>query len=84
MGYDETTCENIAAGIAARTFYRYFEAKTDVLVAARTDAAGPLAALAELRERPDGEAPVVVVRHALEHPVAFLEAHRDLVCASSG
>lgn len=81
QGYDDTTCEDIAAasGIAARTFYRYFEAKADVLVAGRSDAAGPLAAVAELRDRPEDEAPVDVLRHALGHPIGVLETHRDLV-----
>jgi len=81
QGYDKTTCEDIAAaaGIAARTFFRYFEAKADVLAVGRTDEAGPLAALAELRQRPATEGPTEVLLHALAHPVSVLEAQRDWV-----
>jgi len=80
-GYNATTCEDIAAaaGIAVRTFFRYFDAKDDVLVAGRSDAAGPLAAVAELRDRPEAEAPLDVLRHALGHPIEVLESRRDLV-----
>lgn len=81
FGYDATTCEEIAtsAGVSARTFYRYFPTKADVLFAGRSDEAGPIAALNEVRDRPDGEHPIDVVRHALAHPASALEARRDLV-----
>lgn len=80
-GYDATTCEDIAAAaaVSVRTFYRYFETKADVLFAGRSEETGPLAALAEVRDRPAGEGPVEVLRHALKHPAGILEARRDLV-----
>lgn len=81
QGYDATTCEDIAsaAGLAVRTFYRYFDGKAEVLVAGRTDNNGPLAALAELRDRPPTDSPVDAIRHALEHPIRVAEAQRAVV-----
>ena len=81
QGYDETTCEEIAAaaGVAPRTFYRYFDGKADLLAVGRSDEGGPLAAITELLERPADEHPVDVIRHALDHPVTGLEAQRELV-----
>lgn len=81
QGYDATTCEDIAAAadVSVRTFFRYFETKADVLFVDRSDETGPLAALAELRDRPAEEGPVDVLRHALRHPADVLEARRELV-----
>lgn len=81
-GYDETTCEDIAAaaGVSARTFFRYFDAKVDVLFAGRSDDTGPFAVIAELLERPATEDPVEAVRQSIQHnPIAVLESQRDLV-----
>lgn len=79
-GYDATTCDDIAAaaGVATRTFFRYFAGKADVLSVGRVDDTGPLAALAELDERPAGEDPVDAVRHAFDHPVRALEEQSRL------
>lgn len=80
-GYDATTTQEIAAeaGVSARTFFRYFDTKADVLFAGRSERTGPRAALTELAQRPQGEAPVESLRHALRHPVEELEKHRELV-----
>jgi AcrR family transcriptional regulator len=80
-GYDATTCEDIAAAadVSVRTFFRYFDAKVDVLVAGRSDEEGPRAVIAEVLDRPAGEQPVAVLRRALRHPIGVLESQRDLV-----
>jgi AcrR family transcriptional regulator len=80
-GYDATTCEDIAAAadVSVRTFFRYFDAKVDVLVAGRSDEEGPQAVIAEVLDRPAGEQPVAVLRRALRHPIGVLESQRDLV-----
>lgn len=79
-GYDATTCEDIAAAadVSARTFFRYFDAKVDVVLAGR-DEGGPQAVIAEVLDRPAGEPPVKVLRQALRHPIGVLESQRDLV-----
>lgn len=81
QGYDATTCEGIAAAadVSVRTFFRYFDAKVDVLLTARDDDAGPRAVIAEVLARPAGEPPVEVLRQALRHPIGAIEARRDLV-----
>jgi AcrR family transcriptional regulator len=80
-GYDATTCEDIAAAadVSARTFFRYFDTKVDVVLAGRSDAEGPQAVIAEVLDRPAGEPAVEVLRQALRHPIAVLESQRDLV-----
>jgi AcrR family transcriptional regulator len=54
-GYDTVTVEDICAAVdvSPRTFFRYFSAKADLVVAAVTDMLGEL--LDDLRARPDGE-----------------------------
>jgi AcrR family transcriptional regulator len=85
-GYDATTCEDIAAAadVSVRTFFRYFDAKVDVLVAGRSDEEGPQAVIAEVLDRPAGEQPVAVLRRALRHPIGVLESQRDLVVRQVG
>ena len=80
-GYDATTCEDIAAAarVSPRTFFRYFPTKADVLFAGRSEETGPMAALAEVSNRPYDEDAIDVVRHALAHPVNALEERRQLV-----
>jgi AcrR family transcriptional regulator len=80
-GYDATTCEDIAAAadVSVRTFFRYFDAKVDVVLAGRSDEEGPQAVIAEVLDRPAGEQPVAVLRRALRHPIGVLESQRDLV-----
>jgi len=80
-GYDATTCEDIAAAadVSARTFFRYFDTKVDVVLAGRTEEEGPQAIIAEVLDRPAGEHPVEVLRQALRHPVGVVESQRDLV-----
>jgi AcrR family transcriptional regulator len=80
-GYDATTCEDIAAAadVSVRTFFRYFDAKVDVVLAGRTDEEGPQRVIAEVLARPGGERPLEVLRHALRHPVGVLESQRDVV-----
>jgi AcrR family transcriptional regulator len=65
QGFGKVTVEDIAAeaGISARTFYRYFPAKEDVLqsrIEQRTDALREL-----LAARPVDEPPFASLRHAL-------------------
>lgn len=65
QGYDATTVEDIAAAaeVSPRTFYRYFPAKEDVVLAlgeSRTDAL-----LAALRSRPADEPPLRAVQAAV-------------------
>ena len=80
-GYDATTCEDIAAAadVSVRTFFRYFDTKVDVLLAGRSDEQGPHAVIAEVLDRPAGEPPLEVLRHALRHPIGVLESQPELV-----
>jgi AcrR family transcriptional regulator len=80
-GYDATTCEDIAAAadVSVRMFFRYFDTKVDVVLAGRSDEEGPHGVIAEVLDRPAGEPPVEVLRHALRHPIGVLESQRDLV-----
>lgn len=64
-GFDATTVEDIVAvaEVSPRTFYRYFPAKENVVLAlgeSRTDAL-----LTALRSRPAGEAPLAAVQAAV-------------------
>lgn len=70
-GFDEVTVDEIAseAHISARTFYRYFPAKEDVLqvkIDQRTEALR-----AALAARPPDEPPLHSIRLALEEAVAL-------------
>src|ERR1019366_2948180 len=78
-GFEKTTVEQIAlaAGVSRRTFFRYYQAKEDVMVE-RSDRFGELL-LAELAKRPRAEPPLVAIRNALVPAVEAALAERDLV-----
>ncbi|MFL5359308.1 TetR family transcriptional regulator [Archangium sp.] len=65
-GFAETTIEDIAeaAGISRRTFFRYFEAKEDVVLWRLRYSSEQLGAA--LETRPADEPPLLAVRNALE------------------
>jgi AcrR family transcriptional regulator len=64
-GYDATTVEDIAeaADVSPRTFFRYFDAKVDVIMMHKGDRGGELDQL--IAARPDDEGPVEAVRHVM-------------------
>jgi AcrR family transcriptional regulator len=64
-GYDATTIEEIAdaADVSPRTFFRYFDAKVDVIMEHKDDRGGELATL--IAERPAGEGPVEAMRQIM-------------------
>jgi AcrR family transcriptional regulator len=64
-GYDATTVEDIAeaADVSPRTFFRYFDAKVDVIMSHKGDRGGELDQL--IAERPDDEGPVEAMRHVV-------------------
>jgi AcrR family transcriptional regulator len=68
-GYEATTCEQIAAvaEVSPATFFRYFPTKEDVVL---TDDYDDLL-LALIRDRPEGESPLLAVRRSF---AAGLEA----------
>lgn len=72
-GFDAVTVEEIAdlAGVAQRTFFRYFASKEDVIVDDR-DLAEELAAL--LEQTPAAQPPVAAVRTALLSLAGRLDA----------
>ncbi|WP_307874052.1 MULTISPECIES: TetR family transcriptional regulator [unclassified Frankia] len=69
-GFDVVTVEDIAtaAGISARTFYRYFPAKDDVLRATVRRRAQTVAAA--LAARPSDEAPMHSIRRVVQDVVS--------------
>ncbi len=69
----DTTVEQIAesAGVAVRTFYRYFGNKDEVLAAYPSRQASRLAAT--LLARPHGERPFTALRHAVEEAAENLD-----------
>jgi AcrR family transcriptional regulator len=76
-GLDHVTVEQIAAeaGIAPRTFFRYFDSKEGALLA---DHPERLELLREkLRARPASEGPLTAVRSAILDVAGDLEDHRD-------
>lgn len=64
-GYDETTVEEIAsaAGISRRTFFRYFETKEDVVIAALAESGDDLERL--LRSHPHDDSLFFVLRETI-------------------
>ena len=64
-GYDATTIEEIAdaADVSPRTFFRYFDAKVDVIMEHKDDRGGELTSL--IAERPAGESPVEAMRQVM-------------------
>lgn len=72
-GFDETTVDDIAAaaGVAPRTFFRYFDTKEAVLYGAWRERIERFCA--ELRDRPAGEAPLVAIVNTLAGFMSQLE-----------
>ena len=74
QGYDATTVEEIAgaAGVSARTFFRYFESKIDLVIERKESAPGhtrgPLAEL--LAARPPEEAPLLAMQNVAQDALA--------------
>ncbi len=73
-GFDATTIEAIAdaAGVSRRTFFRYFEAKEDVIIEALDELGVRLCA--GVAARPPDESPGTAIRAALG---VFLDAFRE-------
>ncbi len=71
-GFDATRVEDIleAAGIARRTFYRYWKSKDDVLVALYGVALGEI--LAAIRDSHDDAQPLVGIHRAID---VYLDYH---------
>lgn len=65
-GYEATTVDDVCsvAGISRSTFFRYFASKEDAVLGEVADAGDEL--LDALRNRPEGEAPWVALRRALD------------------
>jgi len=77
-GYSAVTVDDIAteAGISIRTFFRYFPAKDEVLVAELRRSIDRIAA--ELAARPAEESPVEALRHALLAQIADVGMDREV------
>jgi AcrR family transcriptional regulator len=73
-GFDATTIEAIteAAGVSRRTFFRYFEAKEDVIIEFLDELGVRLCA--DLAARPQDEPPGVAIRGGMD---VFLDAFRE-------
>jgi AcrR family transcriptional regulator len=76
-GYDAVTVEDICAAIdvSPRTFFRYFSAKVDLVVAAVSDLLEEL--LVDLRARPDSEPPWTSLRQVLLATADRIGTRRD-------
>ena len=74
QGYDRTTIDDIAtaAGVSARTFFRHFDAKEDVLIGDQGEMRRRLARC--FADRPDDEPLLTCVREAL---IAFAGEYED-------
>lgn len=74
-GYDATTCEEIAASaeVSTRTFFRYFDTKLDVVMAAKGDEHREQDFFVMLTARPAAESPVEALRNAVREPMARLQ-----------
>ncbi|MFI1987796.1 TetR family transcriptional regulator [Actinoplanes sp. NPDC020271] len=88
-GFEQTTVAEIAqrAGVTARTFFRHFADKREVLFAGSEDLAGALQRA--VAEAPAGAAPMAVVAAALDVGGRFLgpdrerTRHRQLIIAAN-
>jgi AcrR family transcriptional regulator len=69
-GYEETTVDAIAraAGVARRTFFRYFASKEDVVVGTSDALAEDV--LAAFARRPKNEPPLVAIQRAIRPAIA--------------
>jgi AcrR family transcriptional regulator len=76
-GFEQTTVADIAqrAGLTARTFFRYFADKREVLFAG--SAALEAALVRALEEAPAAAGPIEAVAAALDAAAATLGQHRD-------
>jgi AcrR family transcriptional regulator len=77
-GYDAVTVDDIAtaAGISVRTFFRYFPAKDEVLVAELRRTIDRIAA--DVAARPDEESAVEALHDALLSQVAVVDVDREV------
>jgi len=75
-GYNATTCEEIAAAadVSTRTFFRYFDTKLDVVMAAKGDEHREQDFSVLLDARPADEGPIEAFRNAIREPLRELEA----------
>jgi AcrR family transcriptional regulator len=77
QGFENTTIDEIAAaaGVSRRTFFRYFKSKEDVIVEVVGDTGEYIKEV--LAGRPDGEPPLVALRHALDTANAAIVEHPE-------
>src|SRR5690348_7759176 len=82
-GYEQTTVAEIAerAGLTARTFFRYFADKREVLFAGSADLQARL--VQALREAPDSASPMAAVAAALDAAAAVLGQRREYSASAS-
>jgi len=75
-GVEPTRVEDllVAAGIARRTFYKYFSGKEEVLAALYDVATGELVKAIETAQRGEGASPLAGIRLGID---TFLDFHRD-------
>ncbi|HEY5137397.1 MAG TPA: TetR family transcriptional regulator [Candidatus Nanopelagicales bacterium] len=73
-GYQQTTVRDIAeaAGVTERTFFRYFGAKEELVLASAGDWLGPVSAA--IRARPDDEDAVTAVQRVVLATEALMRA----------
>jgi AcrR family transcriptional regulator len=78
-GYDVTTVEQIAdaADVSERTFFRYFDSKLDVVLAAKGTGAPDLEA--QIAARPAGESPLEATRQVIRAQLLDQLGAGDLV-----
>jgi AcrR family transcriptional regulator len=76
-GFDAVTVDDIsaAAEVSARTFFRHFGSKDDVLISYNRDYLDRLRS--RLAERPSGESPLTSVRHAMLAMAADYESEKE-------
>ncbi|NUS17063.1 MAG: TetR family transcriptional regulator [Streptomyces sp.] len=77
QGFEETTVEQIAAqvGMSARSVFRYFDTKEDMVVGSMQESGARLADA--LAERPAGEGPWQALRGALDLMLAAIAEDRE-------